>query len=154
MGLCLHEKFMEEALGEARRAYQKAEIPVGAVVVDPDGNIVGRGHNLVEHLQDPLAHAEMLAITSAANKLASWRLDGCTLYVTLEPCVMCSGAIYLSRIATVVYGVRDPRMGADGSAVSVLRAEALQSKINVITGICEEACRQLLTDFFAELRKR
>jgi tRNA(adenine34) deaminase len=145
---------MEEALHEARRAYEKAEIPVGAVIVDSDDQIIGRGHNLVEHLQDPTAHAEMIAIASAVNRLASWRLDGCTLYVTLEPCVMCSGAIYLSRIATVVYGTRDPRMGADGSAIDVLGANALQSKVKVVSGIYEDACQGLLKQFFTELRKR
>ncbi|MCH7681867.1 nucleoside deaminase, partial [candidate division KSB1 bacterium] len=109
-----HESWMEQAYQEAEKALEKDEVPIGAVVVS-DGMVVGRGYNMVETLQDPTAHAEVIAITAAANCRNSWRLEDATLYVTKEPCPMCAGAIYLSRIQQVVFGVSDSRMGACGS---------------------------------------
>jgi tRNA(adenine34) deaminase len=149
----LHDRFMDLALKEAEKAYEKKEIPVGAVIVD-DERIVGRGHNLVEHLQDPTAHAEILAITSAANTLASWRLNNCTLYVTLEPCPMCAGAILMSRISRIVFGAFDPKFGACGSVFNVVDNQLLNSSVEVIGGIGEDRCSSLLNAFFENLRKK
>jgi tRNA(adenine34) deaminase len=148
-----HTTWMKEALTEAKKALAKDEVPVGAVVVYDD-KIIGRGHNLMETLQDPTAHAEMLAIQSAANFLASWRLEDTTLYVTLEPCSMCAGAILMSRIPNVVYGASDPRYGACGSAIQVANSENLDIQTNLTCGILENECSQLLKDFFVELRQK
>ncbi len=147
-----HETWMREALVEARRAYQKGEVPVGAVVVH-DNTIIGKGHNLVESIQDPSAHAEMLAITTAANTLASWRLDNSTLYVTLEPCMMCAGAILLSRVSTVVFGAYDPRYGACGSKLQIAQNDALDIQTDIIGGVLLDECSRLIKDFFRELRQ-
>ncbi|NIA29652.1 MAG: tRNA-specific adenosine deaminase [Actinobacteria bacterium] len=138
---------------EARKARDKNEVPIGAVVVH-EGRIIGRGHNLVERLQDPTAHAEMLAITSAANSLASWRLDDTVLYATLEPCSMCAGAILLARIPTIIFGATDPRYGACGSAVQIANTGSLDIHTNIIRGILEPECKKILQDFFAEIRQR
>ena len=148
-----HTTWMKEALTEAKKALAKDEVPVGAVVVY-DERIIGRGHNLVETLQDPTAHAEMLAITAAANSLASWRLEETTLYVTLEPCSMCTGAILMSRIPDVVYGATDPRYGACGSAVQIAQNENLDIRTNLTGGVLEKECSQLLKDFFVKLRRK
>jgi tRNA(adenine34) deaminase len=147
-----HEKWMEQAFLEAEKAYQKKEVPVGAVVVY-ENRVIGRGHNLIETLQDPTAHAEMLAITAAANYLASWRLDDTSLYVTLEPCVMCAGAILNARIREVIFGTADQRFGATGSVVNLLQNSRLNSSISVIPGILEIKCESILKDFFINLRK-
>jgi len=147
-----HEKWMEQAFFEAEKAYQKKEVPVGAVVVY-ENRVIGRGHNLIETLQDPTAHAEILAITAAANYLASWRLDNTSLYVTLEPCVMCAGAIINARIREVVFGASDPRFGACGSVVSLLQNERLNSSVAVIPGILQAKCESIIKDFFNKLRK-
>jgi tRNA(adenine34) deaminase len=147
-----HETWMRAALVEARKAYQKGEVPVGAVVVH-DNNIIGKGHNLVESIQDPSAHAEMLAITTAANTLASWRLGNSTLYVTLEPCMMCAGAILLSRVSTVVFGAYDPRYGACGSKLQIAQNEALDIQADIIGGVLQDECSTLIKDFFRELRQ-
>ncbi|MDZ7261148.1 MAG: tRNA adenosine(34) deaminase TadA [candidate division KSB1 bacterium] len=146
-----HEKWMEQAFREAEKAFNKDEVPVGAVVVY-ENKIIGRGHNLVETLQDPTAHAEMLAITAAANYLASWRLEEAFLYVTLEPCPMCAGAIYLSRIPNLIYGASDPRMGAFGSVVNWASLEKLNHKITVVSGVMEAQCAGILQSFFEKLR--
>jgi len=143
---------MEQAFSEAERAYQKKEVPVGAVVVY-ENRVIGRGHNLIETLQDPTAHAEMLAITAAANYLASWRLDDTSLYVTLEPCVMCAGAILNARIREVIFGTCDPRFGAAGSVMNLLENSRLNSSIRVIPGILGVKCESILKDFFIELRR-
>ncbi|MCF6179904.1 MAG: nucleoside deaminase, partial [Geopsychrobacter sp.] len=121
---------MQEALVEAGRAEALAEVPIGAVVVH-DGNIIGRGHNLRETDQDPTAHAEMIAIRQAAGNLGSWRLLDCTLYVTLEPCVMCMGGIILARIPQLVYGCRDPRVGAVGSIYNLAEDERFNHQVEV-----------------------
>jgi tRNA(adenine34) deaminase len=144
---------MRLALEEARKAFRKGEVPIGAVAVS-EGQVVGRGHNLVETLQDPTAHAEMLALTAASTALASWRLETVCLYSTLEPCPMCSGAILLSRVPCVVYGAKDPRYGACGSAIQVLNAEELDVHATVVSGVEEEACRALLQNFFHQLRQQ
>jgi tRNA(adenine34) deaminase len=146
-----HEKWMELALREAERAFERNEVPIGAVVVH-NGRVIGRGHNLVESLQDPTAHAEIIAITAAANSLGSWRLEDATLYVTKEPCPMCAGAIFLSRIPQVVFGVSDARLGAAGSAVDVLRNPRLRSQVEVIRGVLEARCLGILQAFFERLR--
>jgi len=146
-----HERWMKLALAEAEKAYTKGEVPVGAIVVQ-ENRIIGRGHNLIETLQDPTAHAEMLAITAAANTLASWRLNDTALYVTLEPWPMCIGAILLSRIPNVIFGVADPRMGACGSVVNVPQEKNLHFNLMLISGIMERECQSLLKQFFKKLR--
>jgi len=148
-----HERWMEQALIEAQKAYEKGEVPVGAVVVK-ENQIIGRGHNLIERLQDATAHAEMLAITAAANTLASWRLDGCSLYVSLEPCPMCAGAIFLSRISCVVFGTKDPRFGAGGSIINILNNDLLNSRVEIVSGICRAESKALIQDFFKKIRIR
>ncbi len=147
-----HTLWMRFALQEAQKARDKNEVPIGAVVVQ-EGQIIGRGHNLVETLQDPTAHAEMLAITTAANQLASWRLDDTTLYATLEPCSMCTGAILLARIPTIVFGAKDPRFGACGSAVQIAKSDHLDINANIISGILEPECKKILQEFFVKIRQ-
>jgi tRNA(adenine34) deaminase len=148
-----HEKWMRFALQEAQKAYDKDEVPVGAVVVYED-RIIGRGHNLVESLQDPVAHAEILALTAAANTLASWRLDEAILYVTLEPCIMCTGAVLLSRVSTIVYGAADPRYGACGSRLNIADSAELDVRAVVISGVLHQECSSLLKAFFLKLRQK
>ena len=147
-----HTAWMSHALGESQRAFEKDEIPVGAVIVQK-GRIIGKGHNLVETLQDPTAHAEMIAITAAANSLASWRLLDSTLYVTLEPCAMCAGAILLARIPRIVYGARDPRYGACGTVLQIVNSEQLDVRAAVTSGILESQCSEILKSFFVKIRK-
>jgi tRNA(adenine34) deaminase len=145
-------RFLEAALGEARAAASEGEVPVGAVVVH-GGRIVGRGHNRVETAQDPTAHAEILAIGAAALSLKSWRLDETTLYVTLEPCHMCAGAIVLARIARLVYGARDPKAGACGSLAMVPQDLRLNHRAEVVPGVLEGECGALLETFFRAKRR-
>ncbi len=147
-----HESWMEQAYREAEKAFEKDEVPIGAVVV-ADGMVVGRGYNMVETLQDPTAHAEVIAITAAANSRNSWRLDETTLYVTKEPCPMCAGAIYLSRIQQVVFGVSDSRMGACGSTLNIVQSPRLGSEVTVTCGILESKCLGILQAFFQKLRQ-
>jgi len=147
-----HAAWMRLALAEARKALNKNEVPVGAVVVY-EGRVIGGGHNLIESLQDPTAHAEMLAVTAAANTLASWRLDQSILYVTLEPCMMCTGAILLARIPLIVYGAADPRYGACGSALQMADGAKLDIQARVIGGIMKEESSLLLKEFFRKLRQ-
>jgi tRNA(adenine34) deaminase len=147
-----HDYWMQQALKEAEKALAKGEVPIGAVVV-MDNQIAGRGHNLVETLQDATAHAEMIAITAAAGSLASWRLENATVYVTVEPCPMCCGAMLLSRVATVVYGAGDPRFGACGSASNVIGTNPFGSPAQVIAGIKERECQALVQEFFQKLRQ-
>jgi len=148
-----HEHWMQYALREAEKAASRGEVPVGAVVV-ANNQIIGRGHNLVETLQDATAHAEMIAITAAAGSVGSWRLDGATLYVTLEPCPMCSGAILLSRVSTVVYGGVDPRFGACGSVTNVIGKNPFGPAIEVVRSIMENQSQMLLQEFFQKVRQR
>ncbi len=145
--------FMREALVEAGRAEALAEVPIGAVVVQA-GEIVGRGCNLRETEQDPTAHAEMIAIRQAADRLGSWRLLDCTLYVTLEPCVMCMGGIILARIPFLVYGCRDPKAGAVGSIFNLAEDERLNHRVEVRENVLQAECSEQLSAFFRRLRKQ
>jgi tRNA(adenine34) deaminase len=145
--------FMKMALEEAGKAFDKNEPPVGAVIVY-EGDIIARGHNLRETLQDPTAHAEMLAIRSAASKLKRWRLNDCTLYVTLEPCAMCAGAMVLARLERLVYGADDPKAGAVGSLMNLVSDERLNHQIKFYGGVLASECGALLKDFFSSRRKR
>ena len=140
------------ALREARESLRKDEVPVGCVIVH-DGVVVGRGHNQVESLQDATAHAEILAIGAASNALGSWRLHECTLYVTLEPCSMCAGAIVLARLGRVVYGAPDPKAGACGSVLDVLGERRLNHRAELTAGVLAEECGELLREFFRQRRK-
>jgi len=146
-----HERWMREALGEARQAAEMGEVPVGAVVVR-DGRILGRGHNQVERLKDPTAHAEVLAIGAAAGQGESWRLDDSTLYVTLEPCTMCSGALLLARVGRVVFGAADPRAGVVASKGRLLAGNPYNHPVEIVGGILADECGGLLTEFFREKR--
>jgi tRNA(adenine34) deaminase len=148
----MDERWMQEALLLAARAGEAGEVPVGAVVVS-DGRVIGRGHNQMEGLLDPTAHAEMLAITAAANTLKSWRLDGTTLYVTLEPCVMCIGAMLNARIARLVFATHDPKRGAVGSIVDLSEEERLNHHLDVSSGPLREESSALLKAFFEKLRR-
>ncbi|MDR2195263.1 MAG: tRNA adenosine(34) deaminase TadA [Gallionellaceae bacterium] len=145
--------YMREALALARKAGECGEVPVGAVVVK-DGEIVGRGFNAPISRHDPSAHAEMLALRDAAQRLGNYRLPDCELFVTLEPCAMCAGAIFHARIARVIYGARDPKTGTAGSAIDLFSAERLNHHATVEGGVLVEACGALLSDFFAAKRKR
>jgi tRNA(adenine34) deaminase len=147
------EKFMRHAMNEARKAAQKGEVPVGAVVVK-DGKIVGRGHNLTESKQSALTHAELMALNKASKKVKSWRLNDCDLYVTLEPCTMCAGAIVLSRIRNLYYGTTDPKAGAVESTIRVLDNPKLNHRVKLNGGILKEECSKVLSDFFKEVRRK
>ncbi len=147
-----HEQWMKQALREAERAYEQDEVPVGAVVVQ-NGTIIGRGHNQIERLQDPTAHAEMIAITAATNHLQSRRLDECILYVTLEPCPMCAGGIVLSRIPTLVFATFDPKAGACGTLYNIVHDRRLNHTVHVISGVCDRESEELLRGFFGRVRK-
>ncbi len=146
-----HGRFMVEAIKEALAAADEDEVPIGAVVAY-QGKIIGRAHNQRETLNDPTAHAEMIALTQAAAYLESWRLHGCTMYVTLEPCPMCAGALVLSRIDRLVYGPADPKAGACESLYEIPTDSRLNHNIEVISDFLTEPCRQLLQDFFARKR--
>lgn len=144
--------YMEQALSQAQRALTEDEVPVGAVIVYND-QIIAKAYNQVERLKDPTAHAEMIAITQAANFLGSKWLSGATLYVTVEPCSMCAGALILSRIKNVVFGAEDPKTGAFGSKVDI-NSLGLNHKIKVKKGLLEEECAAILKEFFKNKRKR
>jgi tRNA(adenine34) deaminase len=144
-------RWMKAAYEEALLAADENEVPVGAVVVG-GGRILGRGHNRNERLQDPTAHAEIVAITAAANTLGSWRLEGTALYVTLEPCLMCAGAVFLARVERLVYGARDPKRGALGSVIDVSQNEALNHHTEVEGGLLARECGGILQAFFEKLR--
>ena len=146
-----HEKWMEQAFLEAEKAYQKKEVPVGAVIVFED-KIIGRGHNLTETLQDPTAHAEMLAITAAANYLAHWRLEETSLYVTLEPCPMCVGAMIHARLARLVFAAADPKTGAAGGRFDLLGDPAHNHEVQVDGGCCARESSVMLKNFFRQRR--
>jgi tRNA(adenine34) deaminase len=148
----MHETYMQLALEEARQAMSEEEVPVGAVIVCED-RVVARAHNQREQLQDPTAHAEMIAITQAAASVGSWRLDGCVLYVTLEPCPMCAGAILQARVATVVYGAADPKAGAVHSLYRLLEDSRLNHRAEVVPGVLAGPCGEILTQFFQNQRR-
>lgn len=145
-------RWMQMAYEEALQAADEGEVPVGAVVVR-GGRILGRGHNRNEALQDPTAHAEILAITAASNTTGTWRLEGTSLYVTLEPCLMCAGAIFLARIERLVYAAPDPKRGVLGSVADVSQTEALNHHTHVEQGPMAEECGAVLRTFFEKLRK-
>jgi len=147
------EYFMQEALKEADKALEKGEVPIGAVVV-LNGEIIGRGHNLRESTQDATTHAEILAIQNANKQIDSWRLEDAQLFVTLEPCPMCSGAILLSRIAEVFYGAADPKAGTAGTFMNLLQDSRFNHMAYVEKGILEEQCREKISSFFKELRNK
>ena len=142
---------MREALVEAEKAYRLGEVPVGAVVA-LGNKIIGRGHNLREILRDSSAHAEMLALREAAGLLGDWRLSGATLYSTLEPCPMCAGALVQFRVKMLVYGAVDPKAGAVDSVIDVVRQPRFNHQVEVVAGVLEEECRNILQHFFRELR--
>jgi tRNA(adenine34) deaminase len=146
-------RFMKEALAEAHRAETFGEVPVGCVVVHA-GEIIARSHNLREAWLDPTAHAEMVALREAARKIGNWRLTGTTLYVTLEPCAMCAGALVLARIDRLVYGCDDPKAGACGSVLDVIREARLNHSIEVASGVLEKECGRLLRGFFSRRRAK
>jgi len=146
-----HDRWMRAALGLARQASDEGEVPIGAVIVH-DGRIIGEGYNQRESLKDPTAHAEMIAITQAAQSLESWRLLDCTIYVTLEPCPMCAGAIVLARIPTVIYGTTDPKAGACHSLFQITDHSRLNHRASVLGGVLQLECKTLLQEFFAQQR--
>jgi len=150
--MLVHETFMQQALVEAERAFAEEEVPVGAVIVHED-RVITAAHNQREQLRDPTAHAEMVAITQAAEARQSWRLDNCTLYVTLEPCAMCAGAIIQARIPLVVFGAIDPKAGAVQSLYQLLGDGRLNHRAAVISGVLAEPCGQILTRFFQQQRR-
>ena len=147
------EYFMREALVEAEKAHQAGEVPVGAVVVDKEGKIIGRGHNLVVAGHDPSGHAEIIALKNASQNLKNYRLDNCTSYVTLEPCPMCSGAIIGARLARLVYGAKDQKAGAAESVFKLFDEKRVNHHTDVTAGVLEEDCLRILQSFFVELRK-
>lgn len=142
-----HEIWMQYAFKEAEKAYEKDEIPIGAVVVF-DNRIIGKGHNQVETLRDPTAHAEIIALTSAAEYLSSKVLLGCTMYVTLEPCSMCAGAIVLAKLEALYFGAYDNKSGACGSVLNITNNKALNHQLSVTGGIMDDRCGELLRSFF------
>lgn len=145
--------WMKEALKEAKKAFQKKEVPVGAVIVHQN-KVIGRGHNQVESLNDPTAHAEILAIGAASNYLNSWRLSGASIYVTIEPCIMCAGAIVLTRIHKLFFGAFDPKKGGCGSLYNLLQDKRLNHQVEIVTNVLEKDCTVLLDKFFKEIRQK
>ena len=143
---------MKEALKEAKKAELIDEVPIGCVIVKED-KIIARGHNQRETNQSPIGHAEIIAINKASKKLKSWRLEGCDIYVTLEPCIMCSGAIIQSRIRKVYYGAFDPKGGALGSSINVLEAQNINHHPEVISGVMQEECSKIITNYFKAKRQ-
>jgi tRNA(adenine34) deaminase len=148
-----HYQFMTQAYYEAEKAFQIGEIPVGAVIVQNDV-IIGRGHNMVEQLSDPTAHAEMIAITAACESIGKKYLTDCTLYVTLEPCPMCSGALVWSKIKTIVFAASDEKTGSSGTVFNLTQNKKLNHSIEIVQGIMESDCSKLLQQFFKSVRKR
>jgi len=146
------EEGMRAALREAGAAAATDEVPVGCVIVH-EGAIIGRGHNQVERLQDATAHAEIVAIGAASTALQSWRLSECTLYVTLEPCAMCAGAMVLARLGRLVYGAADPKAGACGSVLDVIHERRLNHRVEVTSGVLADPCGEALKAFFARKRR-
>ena len=148
----MQEYFMKQALKEAEKAYKKLEVPVGAVIVK-DGKIIARGYNQKETKKDTTKHAEIIAIQKASKKLGSWRLIDCEMYVTLEPCSMCAGAIINSRIKKIYIGTKDEKTGAVGSVLNLLEDYKFNHKVEIESGIMQKKCEKILKDFFKELRK-
>ncbi|KKB33332.1 tRNA adenosine(34) deaminase TadA [Bacillus thermotolerans] len=147
------EFYMNLAIEEAKKAADLGEVPIGAIVV-LDGEVIAAAHNLRETSQNAVTHAELLAIQDACKRAGSWRLEGAELYVTLEPCPMCSGAILLSRIERVVYGAKDPKAGCAGTLMNLLEDERFNHQSEVVSGVMEEECGSMLSSFFKEIRRR
>ncbi len=147
------QRFMHEALKEAEKAFEADEVPVGCIIVH-ESIIIGRGFNRTESLQDPTAHAEILAITSASENLCSWRLSGCTVYCTIEPCAMCAGALVLARVERLVFGAPDPKFGACGSIFNIVQSKELNHTMALSTGILKNECAGLMQEFFKKKRKK
>ena len=147
-----NEKYMKEALKEAQKAYKKLEIPVGAVIVK-DGKIIAKAHNIKEQKKDTTKHAEIIAIQKASKKLDTWRLTDCEMYITLEPCSMCAGAIIQARLKKIYIGTMDEKTGACGSVLNLLKDYKFNHEVELETGLLEENCKKILQDFFKELRK-
>jgi tRNA(adenine34) deaminase len=148
----MHQVYMQLALEQAQQAFTLGEVPVGAVITH-QGRVVAAAHNQREQLRDPTAHAEMIAITQAAEAVGGWRLNDCALYVTLEPCPMCAGAVVNARIPLVVFGATDPKAGAVQSLFQLLSDARLNHRAEVVSGILDQACGKILTDFFVERRQ-
>jgi tRNA(adenine34) deaminase len=148
-----YDEAMRAALAEARRSLESGDVPVGAVVLDATGEVIGRGHNIRERDGDPTGHAELVAVRAAAAAVGEWRLAGCTLVVTLEPCTMCAGAIVLARLDRLVFGAFDPKAGAVGSLWDVVRDRRLNHRPEVVGGVRAEECAALLEQFFAARRE-
>jgi tRNA(adenine34) deaminase len=148
-----HVEHMEMALQEAEAAAQEDEVPIGAVIVSFERGLIARAHNQREQLLDPTAHAEMIAITQAAQALRSWRLENCALYVTLEPCPMCAGAIVQARIPLVIYGTPDPKAGACATLYQITSDPRLNHRAQVVAGVLADRCASVLSDFFLEKRR-
>ena len=146
-------KFMLEAIKEAKKAELLDEVPIGCVIVR-DNKIISRGHNVRESKNNPVGHAEIIAITKASKKLNSWRLNDCELYVTIEPCIMCSGAIIQSRIKAVYYGAKDYKGGAFGSSIDVLKAENINHHPEIVGGVLEQECSELISRYFKNKREK
>ena len=149
----IDEKYMREAIRQAEKAYRLDETPIGCVIVH-DGKIIGRGYNRRNTDKNPLAHAELSAIKKASRKLGDWRLEECTLYVTLEPCQMCAGAIIQSRMDRVVIGCMNPKAGCAGSVLNLLQVDRFNHQADVTRGVLEEKCSELMKSFFRELREK
>ncbi len=148
----MHEHYMRLALEEAQQAFSEDEAPIGAIIVYQD-RVIASAHNQREQLNDPTAHAEMIAITQAAEAMRCWRLEGCSIYVTLEPCPMCAGAIVQARIPTVVYGAADPKAGAVRTLYSLLDDPRLNHRCQIVPGVLGDACGRILTQFFQQQRR-
>ncbi len=149
----IHKQWMHRALLLAEAAGQAGEVPVGAVIINSSGNLIAEGENRKERDRDPTAHAEIIAIREAAKNLETWRLNQCTLYVTLEPCPMCAGAIVQARVKLIVYGVDDPKTGAIRTVTNIPDSAASNHRLSVLGGILESSCRQKLQDWFTHRRK-
>ncbi len=147
------EKYMREAIRQAKKAYLIGEVPIGCVIVCQD-KIIGRGYNRRTIDKNPLAHAELTAIRKASRKMGDWRLEGCTMYVTLEPCQMCSGAIVQSRMDKVVVGCMNPKAGCAGSILNLLQVKEFNHQAELVTGVLEEECSRMMKMFFKELREK
>lgn len=148
----IHEKFMREALIEAQKAFELNEVPVGAVVVS-EGEIIGRGHNTRNTNKNPLCHGEITAINEAASVIGDWRLEGCVLYATVEPCPMCAGAIVTARMSTVVFGARNEKAGCCGSILNILQQPRFNHQVEIVDGVLVEECSELMSRFFRRLRE-
>lgn len=149
----IHEKYMKEALKQAKKAYALGEVPIGCIIVH-DNAIIGRGYNRRNTDKNTLAHAEITAINKASKKIGDWRLEDCSLYVTLEPCQMCAGAIVQARIPNVIMGSMNPKAGCGGSILNILEMPQFNHQVNVTRGVLETECSAMLTNFFKELRIR